>query len=89
MAKGIPSILVPYPYATANHQEFNARAVEAKGAAKVIVDKEMNADRILEIVEQLLLHENDLKDMAAAAKKLGKPSAAENIAKQALALLKE
>lgn len=89
MAKGIPSILVPYPYATANHQEFNARAVEAKGAAKVIVDKELNADRILEIIEQMLLHENELKDMAAAAKKLGKPSAAENIAKQALALLKE
>lgn len=88
MAKGIPSILVPYPYATANHQEFNARAVEAKGAAKVIVDKDLNADKILEIVEHLLLHENELTEMAAAAKKLGKPSAAENIAKQALALLK-
>ena len=31
MVKGIPSILIPYPYATANHQEFNARALAALG----------------------------------------------------------
>ena len=89
MAKGIPSILVPYPYATANHQEFNAKAVEAKGAAKVIIDKELTSETILEVVEELLLHECQLKKMAEAAKKLGKPEAAANIAKQALALLKD
>lgn len=89
MAKGIPSILVPYPYATANHQEFNARAVEAKGAAKVVLDKDLTGDKILEIIEQLLLHENELNDMAAAAKGLGKPEAAAYIAKQALELLAE
>ena len=88
MAKGIPSILVPYPYATANHQEFNAKAVEAEGAAKVILDKELTGDKILEVVEELLLHDGQLKEMAGAAKKLGKPEAAANIAKQALALLK-
>lgn len=88
MAKGIPSILVPYPYATANHQEFNAKAVEAKGAAKVVLDKDLTSEKILEIVEDLLLHENELKNMAAAAKSLGRPEAAAQIAKQALALLK-
>lgn len=87
MAKGIPSILVPYPYATANHQEFNAKAVEAKGAAKVVLDKELTGDKILEIVERLLLHENELNDMAAAAKRLGRPEAAAFIAEQALNLL--
>ena len=44
MAKGVPSVLIPYPYATANHQEFNARAVEAKGAARVILDKELDGE---------------------------------------------
>jgi len=88
-AKGIPSVLIPYPFATANHQEFNARAVEAAGAAKVILDKEMTGEKILEIVEHLLVHEEELTAMAAAAKKLGKPQAAEDIAKQALALLKK
>lgn len=87
MAKGIPSILIPYPYATANHQEFNARAIEANGAAKVILDKDVNGEKILEIVEHLLVHENELKDMQQVAKALGKPKAAEVIAKQALSLI--
>ena len=88
-AKGIPSVLIPYPFATANHQEFNAHAVEAAGAAKVILDKEMTGEKILEAIEHLLVHEEELTVMAEAAKKLGKPQAAEDIAKQALALLKK
>ena len=88
-AKGIPSVLIPYPFATANHQEFNARAVEAAGAAKVILDKEMTGEKILEAIEHLLVHDEELTAMAEAAKKLGKPQAAEDIAKQALALLKK
>ena len=88
-AKGIPSVLIPYPFATANHQEFNARAVEAAGAAKVILDKEMTGEKILEAIENLLVHDEELTAMAEAAKKLGKPQAAEDIAKQALALLKK
>lgn len=88
MAKGVPSILAPYPYATANHQEFNARAVEAKGAAQVILDKELTGEKLLEAIENLLVHDNKLKKMQDAAKKLGRPQAAEIIARQALALLK-
>lgn len=89
MAKGVPSILVPYPYATANHQEFNARAVEAKGAAKVILDKELTGERVLEAVEHLLLHQDELNKMQAAAKELGRPQAAEVIAREAVALIKK
>lgn len=88
MAKGIPSVLIPYPYATANHQEFNARAVEAKGAAKVVLDKELTGEKILEIVEHLLVHEDELRQMQAAAKALGRPQAAETIARKAVALIK-
>ncbi len=86
-AKGIPSILVPYPYATANHQEFNARAVEIDGAAKVVLDRELSAEKILEIVEHLLLHEEQLLKMHEAALQLGRPAAASMIAEQALALI--
>ena len=89
MAKGIPSVLVPYPYATANHQEFNARAVEAAGAAKVIIDRELTGEKLLEEIERLLLHPEELDEMQSAAKNLGKPAAAADIAARALALLQK
>lgn len=86
-AKGIPSILVPFPYATGNHQEFNARALEAAGAAQVILDRELTGDVLHEKVERLLLHENELRQMKQAAEKAGRPEAAIEIAKQATALI--
>lgn len=86
MAKGIPSLLIPYPYATANHQEFNARAVESAGAAQVVLDKELTGEKVLESIEHLLLHNDELDNMRAAAKSLGRPQAAEAIARKALAL---
>ena len=87
-AKGVPSVLIPYPYATANHQEFNARAVEAAGAAKVILDKELTGEKLLEEIEHLLIRSEDLQKMKKAAKSLGRPGAAKEIAQQALQLVK-
>lgn len=89
MAKGVPSVLVPYPYATANHQEYNARAVETQGAAQVIIDKELTGEKLLETIERLLLEPEELEKMAVVAKKLGKPRAGAEIAKQALELAKK
>ena len=86
-AKGIPSILVPFPYATANHQEFNARALEAVGAAQVILDKNLTGEVLEEKIEHLLLHKEILQKMQNAAQKAGRPKAAQEIAKQALALV--
>lgn len=79
LAFGKPSILLPFPHATANHQEFNARVVEKAGAALVELDAEEN--HLWEKVESLLADENRLKNMADAAKKLGMPDAADQIAK--------
>ncbi|MDD4320250.1 MAG: undecaprenyldiphospho-muramoylpentapeptide beta-N-acetylglucosaminyltransferase [Acidaminococcaceae bacterium] len=89
MVKGIPSILIPYPYATANHQEFNARALEAAGAAVVILDKELTGDKLQEEIEKMLVQDDVLIDMKAAAMKASKPQAAADIAAQALKLVKE
>ena len=47
-AKGIPAILVPYPYAAENHQEHNARAVEKAGAARVILNKDLTAQGLIQ-----------------------------------------
>lgn len=45
-ALGLPSVLVPYPYASEDHQTANARAFEGAGAAVVIADRELNADAL-------------------------------------------
>ncbi|PWJ69055.1 MULTISPECIES: undecaprenyldiphospho-muramoylpentapeptide beta-N-acetylglucosaminyltransferase [unclassified Fibrobacter] len=79
LAFGKPSILLPFPHATANHQEHNARVVEKAGAALVELDADEN--HLWEKVERLLADEDGLKKMAAAAKSLGMPDAADQIAK--------
>ena len=79
LAFGKPSVLLPYPFATANHQEFNARAVENAGAALVELDDE--ADHLWEKVENLLANPDELNRMAKAAQALGMPDAADKIAK--------
>lgn len=79
LAFGKPSILLPFPHATANHQEHNARVVEKAGAALVELDADEN--HLWEKVEMLLADEDRLANMAAAAKTLGMPDAADQIAK--------
>lgn len=85
-ARGIPSVLVPYPYATANHQEHNARAVVDAGAARMILDADLTAERLLPILEELLSDEEKLSRMARAAEAIGRPDAADEIASLAIEL---
>ena len=85
-ARGIPSILVPYPYAAENHQEFNARALEKAGAAKVILNRELTAETLGAALDELLADGEGLRKMAAASKQLGRPEAADEIAEMVLAL---
>lgn len=79
-AKGIPSILVPYPYAAENHQEFNAMVMKRHGAAEVIRDAELNGTRLFEMIEGLIHNPERLAAMAQASKNLGRPDAAKTIA---------
>ncbi len=50
----IPAIMVPYPYATDNHQEKNARVLEQCGAARVVLDAELYQGRLAEVMSELL-----------------------------------
>jgi UDP-N-acetylglucosamine--N-acetylmuramyl-(pentapeptide) pyrophosphoryl-undecaprenol N-acetylglucosamine transferase len=79
---GTPAIFVPYPYAAQDHQTHNARFVEAKGAAIVIMQPELSAEKVLETVRSLLGDQAKLTNMRAAMKSLGKPGAAASIAEQ-------
>lgn len=78
-ALGIPSILIPSPNVTNNHQEANARWLEKEGAAKVILESELNGEflynSILKIADDAIRYEN----MSKQAKRLGKPDAASAI----------
>ncbi len=87
MVRGVPSILIPYPYATANHQEYNARALVDEGAAEMILDKDLTGEQLYEALEQLLINEKNLAKMTKAAKLMGKPEAAMYIAKEARKLV--
>lgn len=83
---GKPSILVPYPHATDNHQEENARAFEAAGAAVLLHDHECTGSRLLEEIRRLLADRARLEAMAKGASSLAKPSAADVIAEEILSL---
>ncbi len=83
-ARGIPAVLVPYPYAAENHQEFNARVLESRGAAVVIRDAELSGPGLADTIEALLGDADKLRAMAAASRELGRPEAAAAIARLAL-----
>jgi len=85
-ARGIPAILVPYPYAAENHQEFNAKALERYGAAKVIADKELTGSKLTAALKQLLEDQAMLLGMANKSRELGRPEAAAVIARLAIKL---
>ncbi|HEU0122246.1 MAG TPA: undecaprenyldiphospho-muramoylpentapeptide beta-N-acetylglucosaminyltransferase [Bryobacteraceae bacterium] len=74
-AAGKPAVLVPYPYATDDHQMANARAMERAGAARVVSDKDMDGPRLLREITSLL-EGSTLETMAAAARAQAKPGAA-------------
>lgn len=85
-ALGRAAVLVPYPYATADHQTANARWMEEAGAAVVVPDSELDADRLLAEVEALLSDPAKLHSMSAASKALARPGAAGEVAGEVLAL---
>lgn len=81
MVRGIPSLLVPYPYAASNHQEYNARALERRGAAHVILDRDLAEGKLLAALEHILDQEPLRLEMSRAAKQMGRINALEDIIK--------
>jgi UDP-N-acetylglucosamine--N-acetylmuramyl-(pentapeptide) pyrophosphoryl-undecaprenol N-acetylglucosamine transferase len=86
---GVPAVLVPYPYATDDHQTANAKAVEAHGAAVVIKDSEISPETILTSVEHCIESPEVLSSMSAAMKSLARPDAASRIAELALTIARK
>ncbi len=77
---GKPSILVPYPHATGDHQRKNAAHFAEAGAARVILDQDLGGDRLSGEITALLSRPSELRNMASAARKLARPDAAQRVA---------
>jgi UDP-N-acetylglucosamine--N-acetylmuramyl-(pentapeptide) pyrophosphoryl-undecaprenol N-acetylglucosamine transferase len=84
-AQGLPAILVPYPHAAADHQTANAQWMVDAGAAVVVADAELTAQRLDEEVGALLSDTARLAAMAEASRGLARPHAARDIAREVLA----
>jgi len=78
-ACGRPAILIPFPFATGDHQTANARALADAGAARLLPQSEMSAAGLAEIIRELLDAPEKLAQMAKQARSLGRPGAAEKI----------
>ena len=87
-ARGIPSILIPYPYAAENHQEYNARELVDAGAARMILNADLTSEILKETINELLNNSDKLKAMSSASLSLGRPKAADEIADMILELAK-
>jgi UDP-N-acetylglucosamine--N-acetylmuramyl-(pentapeptide) pyrophosphoryl-undecaprenol N-acetylglucosamine transferase len=85
-AVGLPSILVPYPYAPDDHQAVNASVLTKVGAALMVRDDEATADRLAPMIEELLEDGERLAEMARATAKVARPHAAEELAAWVLEL---
>jgi UDP-N-acetylglucosamine--N-acetylmuramyl-(pentapeptide) pyrophosphoryl-undecaprenol N-acetylglucosamine transferase len=82
---GKPAILVPYPFAAANHQEMNAQTMVESGAAVMVKDSELR-ETLLSTVRELLFDEMKREVMGRKSLQLGKPDAGREIAEKVLTL---
>lgn len=80
LAVGLPAVLVPSPFVTADHQTANARHMEEAGAAVVVPDAELDGARLVAEVDALLADPARLAAMSRAARAAARPDAADQIA---------
>ena len=85
---GKPAIFIPFPFATENHQEYNARVLADRGAAKIILDKNLNSDILNEEILKIVLDKNLQKEMGEKAARTAVPNVEDKIYKEIEMLIK-
>jgi len=86
---GKPAILVPYPYATGDHQTYNARELCKQGVAEIVTDTEVNVEKLLLKLEKMLGDLSSLKVKAKLLKQAYPKQAANDLADLMFNLVKE
>lgn len=79
VAYGLPAILIPYPYATQDHQGINAKIFERKGAAISILEKDLSGEKLGQVLLDLLKNKDQLEMMAKKSRELGNVNSAKKI----------
>ena len=88
-ALGVPSILVPSPNVTRNHQEYNARALSDDGGAVTILEKDFNVDSLKQTIDMIFNDSEKSNKMRIAALSKGKLNASELIYEKILEITKK
>lgn len=76
---GLPGILIPYPYASDNHQQFNAQAVVDAGASEMILDAELTVPKLTAALNNFLCNDDYYQAKKEAMQGLARPSAMDDI----------
>ncbi|MFD0588059.1 undecaprenyldiphospho-muramoylpentapeptide beta-N-acetylglucosaminyltransferase [Paenibacillus sp. GCM10027627] len=79
-ALGLPSILIPSPNVTNNHQEANARSLVSGGAAEMVLERELSGASLIRKLEEMLKDPSRLSAMSDASSQLAVPDSASRIA---------
>ena len=79
-ALGLPTILIPSPNVTEDHQTKNAMSLVNKGAAKIIPEDRLTGDKLIDEIDRMMQDKHERDAMAKAAKKAGVPDAADRLA---------
>jgi len=85
-AAGRASILIPFPFAANDHQTLNARAMVEAGAAAMIRESDLTAEKLFALMENLLADRRKLQDMEVKSQKSGRMDAAAKIVDACLQL---
>jgi UDP-N-acetylglucosamine--N-acetylmuramyl-(pentapeptide) pyrophosphoryl-undecaprenol N-acetylglucosamine transferase len=88
-ALGKPSLLIPFPFAANNHQEYNARSLVNAGAAEMILESEIKPGILSDRIRGLLAERGKLTDMGKKAGALGRQHAAEEIVEACYQMVEE
>jgi len=78
-ALGKPAIFIPFPFATNNHQELNARYVADSGGGEVVLERDLNGELLAERIDHYVSSPKALQGMSVGAEALGRRNAAELI----------
>lgn len=84
---GKPAIFIPFPYATENHQEYNAKVLENVGAARIILDKDLDTEMLNQNLLEIIRDKNLGKQMGTNALKVAISNVEEKIYEEIKLLL--